>query len=140
MPRHIRTSLSRLYKINSDCDEIEVWAAWKFNFVDFTMLLRPHNASTNILLRLYHDYSATSVRLSLSDYTLFSLVFTTTIQWFVRLQRDPSRFYCDYCTLLPRSYYDHTTFIPRSDYAVSNNVNIVLHINIVPFLLFINNK
>ena len=41
--------------------------------------------------------------------------------------------------IIARSYHDYTTFISRSYYVLSKNVNIMFHINTVPFLLFLIN-
>ena len=99
-------------------------------FVAFTMLLRPHYASTTTLLRLYHVLTALSLRPHYAQHVL-----TTNIPRVIRLQHDLTPI-----LLLLRLKHVLTTIILRSYwsyYVLSNNVSIVFHINTVPFLLFL---
>ena len=90
-------------------------------FVAFTMLLRPHYASTTIPLRLYHVLTALILRPHYDHTTSYPIA----TQSYHASTAIIARFYCDY-----------TTFIPRSYYVLSNNVNILFHIKTVPFLIF----
>ena len=94
----------------------------------YVLSIRFYKDPATIIPRSHSAYSATSLRLSRSFYALH--VLTTTIPRVIRLQHDLT-------AIIARSYHDYTTFIPRSYYVLSNTVNIVFHINIVPFLLFL---
>ena len=93
-----------------------------------TSSLRFYKDPATIIPRSHRAYSATSLRLYRSFYALH--VLTTTIPRVIWLQHDLT-------AIIARSYHDCTTFIPRSYYVLSNTVNIVFPINIVPFLLFL---
>ena len=71
---------------------------------------------------------------------------TTLIKIFLRSSRShdhstshpiATRSYHASTAIIARSYHVYTSFIARSYYVLSNNVNIVFHINIVLFLLFL---
>ena len=123
-------------KINSDRGKVAVWAAWKCKF---SLLSRCYYVLITLLQRSRYDYTTFSPRLFWDP--------TTFIKIFLRSSRShydhttnysiATRSYHASSAIIARPYHDYITFIPRSYYVLSNNVNIVFNINIVPFLLFL---